>query len=467
MWARKIGVPPFWASQIKVLVLSGGTAGVGIAVYAFMMNLSIGQLDLASPRNEGMDAPQCFMASASGTMWRADAKMLHELRQRIKHGKPAQQLPNVFDCIASVTNSSCSAVEIPVVSLNGHMLAMAGRIDWLRLWAKVFLVLSFLLLLGITTHDLALLNVTKKTEIMDLRRLRWQFPVLRKAFALATGLSGMRRLLRQSGVGSRGAALLAKLCIPLLILWNLGLAVFVLSPIFVALFVTHPIRLSRAAVFVQSIVCAIYSLILFIQLVVWLLHRAIRPWYALTWMTKGEVSLPAAHLLKDVHPSILEADCLCGCDYAVSNYALLQLVTIAVTSLVKSLMVAFRCLKGLRNAQWANLITVLFNIPINIYPVTWASIDAELPPGATEETETQAEPAFDPFVLMDEQLSSGNLRLELSAAWSWNITSPRGGDVTPRAADAIGCCGFPYARSLQDPLDPGSPTDSSRPLLAA
>eukprot|EP00439_Symbiodinium_sp_Y106_P001958 s1082_g1.t1 len=219
-----IGVPPFWASQIKVLVLSGGTAGVGIAVYAFMMNLSIGQ-------------------------WRADAKMLHELRQRIKHGKPAQQLPNVFDCIASVTspadpfglwqdlafsvprqgtafagqllvdgflrprNSSCSAVEIPVVSLNGHMLAMAGRIDWLRLWAKVFLVLSFLLLLGITTHDLALLNVTKKTEIMDLRRLRWQFPVLRKAFALATGLSGMRRLLRQSGVGSRGAALLAKLCI--------------------------------------------------------------------------------------------------------------------------------------------------------------------------------------------------------------------------------------------------------------
>ncbi|CAE7945415.1 unnamed protein product [Symbiodinium necroappetens] len=113
-------------------------------------------------------------------------------------------------------------------------------------------------------------------------------------------------------------------------------------------------------------------------------------------------------------------------------------------------MVAFRCLKGLRNAQWANLITVLFNIPINIYPVTWASIDAELPPGVTEETETQGEPAFDPFVLMDEQLSSGNMRLELSAAWSWNITSPRGGDVTPRAADAIGCCGFPYARSLQD-----------------
>ncbi|CAE7759239.1 rnz, partial [Symbiodinium sp. CCMP2456] len=114
-------------------------------------------------------------------------------------------------------------------------------------------------------------------------------------------------------------------------------------------------------------------------------------------MTKGKVSVPAAHLLKDTHPSIMEADCLCGCDYAVSNYALLQLVTIAVTSLVKSLMVAFRCLKGLRNAQWANLITVLFNIPINIYPVTWASIDAELPPGVTEETETQGEPAFDPF----------------------------------------------------------------------
>lgn len=28
-----------------------------------MMNLSIGQLDLASPRNEGYDAVQCFVAT--------------------------------------------------------------------------------------------------------------------------------------------------------------------------------------------------------------------------------------------------------------------------------------------------------------------------------------------------------------------------------------------------------------------
>eukprot|EP00913_Durusdinium_trenchii_P024254 g22772.t1 len=63
--------------------------------------------------------------------------------------------------------------------------------------------------------------------------------------------------------------LLSRLGIPFLVVWNLGLAVFVLSPLCVALFLTHPIRLSRAAVFVQSIVCAVYSLAFLVQLMVW------------------------------------------------------------------------------------------------------------------------------------------------------------------------------------------------------
>ena len=33
-------------------------------------------------------------------------------------------------------NTSCSEVHVPVASINGHMLPMAGRIDWLRWWAK-------------------------------------------------------------------------------------------------------------------------------------------------------------------------------------------------------------------------------------------------------------------------------------------------------------------------------------------
>ena len=44
-----------------------------------MMNLSIGQLDLASPRNEGYDSVQCFLAT--GLRWQTDAKMPHFLKR--------------------------------------------------------------------------------------------------------------------------------------------------------------------------------------------------------------------------------------------------------------------------------------------------------------------------------------------------------------------------------------------------
>lgn len=104
---------------------------------------------------------------------------------------------------------------------------------------------------------------------------------------------------------------------------------------------------------------------------------------------------------------------------------------IAITGLVKSLMVAFRCVKGLRRSQWANLITVLFSVPINVYPVTWACLDVESP---REDEETQGEMAFDPFaaqrvrcmacatqVLMDEQINSKSLRLQLAAVY-WRLS---------------------------------------------
>ncbi|CAJ1407669.1 unnamed protein product, partial [Effrenium voratum] len=417
---RKVGVPPGWASQVKVVALSVFTAGIGWAMFSFMANMSIGQLELGHPRNAGTEAVQCFLPT------RETDRHLRKLLLRLRH---RERTPELECHVKNMVNKTCSDVEVPVASINGHMVPMAGGVDWLRWWAKVFLVLSLLLLLGITTHDLAMLSLVKQEEIMDFRSLRWQFPVIRRSFALLAGVKVIRQLLQKSGLG-RWAQLLSRLGMPFLVVWNLCLAVFVLSPLCVALFLLHPIRLSRAAVFVQSLVCSVYSLCFLVQITVWLLHRHWRPWYALTWSHAGVIS-------------DRKVDCLCGCEYSVSNHALFQLMMIAVTSLAKSLMVAMRCVKGLRRSQWANLITVLFSVPINAYPVTWASLDAE-PPEGCDETETQGERAFDPFVLMDEQINSKNLRLEL-AAIQWQGT-PRGGDVTPREADAIGCCGFPYAR---------------------
>jgi len=403
-------------------------------MFNFMMNMSIGQLDLAKPRNEGYNDVYCFMAT--GYRWETDKKMRQYL-VRLEHKHHHRPFPDVLECqVAEMQNTSCSAVHVPVASINGHMIPMAGRVDWLRWWAKVFLVLSLLLLLGITTHDLALLSVAKQEEIMDFRSLRWQFPILRRAFSLLMGFGVCQRMLRRR-LG-RCAVVLSRLGIPFLVLWNLGLAVLVLSPVCVALFVMHPIRLSRAAVFVQSLVCAVYSLAFFLQLMVWSFHRHWRPWYALTWLVRGTVL--TEHQVPD------KVDCLCGCEYSVSNHALFQLIVISVTGLVKSLTVAFRCMKGLRRSQWANLISVLFSVPINVYPVTWSSLpDADWPEQCDDDTETQGERAFDPFVLMDEQLNSKSFKLQLAAV-QIACSSPRAGDWTPREADAIGCCGFPYAR---------------------
>ena len=88
-----------------------------------------------------------------------------------------------------------------------------------------------------------------------------------------------------------------------------------------ALFLLHPIRLSRAAVFLQSLVCAVYSALVTLARPVRglsaaclrpdfpdsahhlasrpicacrfgfrSLQREWRPWYALTWLVKGTVN---------------------------------------------------------------------------------------------------------------------------------------------------------------------------------
>ncbi|CAJ1363079.1 unnamed protein product, partial [Effrenium voratum] len=203
MWARKVGVPPGWASQVKVVALSVFTAGIGWAMFSFMANMSIGQLELGHPRNAGAEAVQCFLPT------RETDRHLRKLLLRLRH---RERTPELECHVKNMVNKTCSDVEVPVASINGHMVPMAGGVDWLRWWAKVFLVLSLLLLLGITTHDLAMLSLVKQEEIMDFRSLRWQFPVIRRSFALLAGVKVIRQLLQKSGLG-RWAQLLSRLAL--------------------------------------------------------------------------------------------------------------------------------------------------------------------------------------------------------------------------------------------------------------
>lgn len=54
-----------------------------------------------------------------------------------------------------------------------------------------------------------------------------------------------------------------------------------------------------------------------------------------------------------------------------------------------------RCISYVRLGRQEAL---TFEVPINVYPVTWSSLDAELPETCDADTETQGERAFDPFV---------------------------------------------------------------------
>merc|ERR1719433_1543524 len=70
---------------------------------------------------------------------------------------------------------------------------------------------------------------------------------------------------------------------------------------------------------------------------------------------------------------------------------------------MKSVFVTLRCLKGLRRAQWANLLSVVFPVPMTVYAVDWRQLDGQPIRHRVEGMAVQEEVAFDPFAMMDEQ----------------------------------------------------------------
>merc|ERR1719420_1627697 len=96
---------------------------------------------------------------------------------------------------------------------------------------------------------------------------------------------------------------------------------------------------------------------------VFILRGGQPPSFAVTWWE------PAAVLGS--------APCVCGCVYPVSDYALSRLTLVGVGVSITAFSLAFRCLKGLRRSNWANLMTVTFAIPVALYDVDWKTPDNE------------------------------------------------------------------------------------------
>lgn len=357
--------------------------------------------------------------------------------------------------VPGAARGQCRAAMAPVDSMKRPLALARGddvgtRYDILGMWARFFLVITFLIWIGMIAHDLALIGPVEKDFILDVTGVNNHCPVIRRVWRCLAGFRLLARLMSHKRFGFRvfGIAV-AMMMAPILIVWNVVVFNFVIVPLLLLAFLRYPVRMSRAWVFIVCLACAIYGLALAAQQLAYAASPGHRPRYAVTW----EV------------PTVGGNRCVCGCDYPISFNVCMNLTVVGVGTTVKSLFVAFRCLKGLRRSQWANLLSVIFPVPITIYSVEWRQGNGHPIRHRTDGQAVQEEVAFDPFAMMDEQPDSAfttvHLRPEplhvytrasggeLTLKPSRNLETPSKplptlGNMMVRETEYIGCCGFPW-----------------------
>merc|ERR1740121_461620 len=203
-------------------------------------------------------------------------------------------------------------------------------------------------------------------------------------------------------------AVLAVALAPLLLVWNLFVLNFVICPLLLLTFIRYPIRMSRAWTFIVCVVASVYGLALSLEQLAYIASPQSRPQYAVTW--EPLLATGAASGNTTAPPEV----CTCGCDFPVAVSVHVNLLIIGAATTLKSFFIAFRCLKGLRRSQWANLLSVTFAVPLTVYPVVWRRSDGKPIDFRSEDMpEPQGEVAFDPFAMMDEQLDSASTTVQL------------------------------------------------------
>lgn len=364
-----------------------------------------------------------------------------------------QEFLTEYFCKTPDLDLACRDVRLRTQDL-GRPLAMAmggsgGQYyDLLGVWAMLWLVLTFVAWLGVTIHDLALIGQTQKDFILDVSGVNEHCPCIRSVWKALAGYRPLQCLATAEHLPC-ARLLLAVALAPVILVWNLVVLLFVVCPMILFAFMRYPIRMSRAWVFIISVVCFLYGLGLTFQQMAYIASIDLRPQYALTWKVPSNQT---------------ESLCTCGCDYSISSNVCINLGTIGLVTTLKAAFLAFRCLKGLRRSQWANLLSVTFSVPLTVYAVDWQQADGKPIRFRTEEMPVQGEVAFDPFAMMDEQpdskfttvhLRPELLRVDGSEDISKSRTLEMPGKPMPSklepahfkaviASEYIGCCGFPW-----------------------
>jgi len=192
-----------------------------------------------------------------------------------------------------------------------------------------------------------------------------------------------------------------------------------------SLFCVGPIRMARIGVAFSSGLVCFWSVAFFIRMLSFRYDM-----YAIFWDALGPDNVP----------------CICLCQYPFSLTVFGRIVVLNLAVILGSFFLAFRALKGLRQAQWASLFSVLYVVPIEAFPVTWEAAGGGPIRHRRAEEDVQGEPAFDPFCLMDEQPESGHTTVRLFPVQQSTEQAKRWTPLAAPLEERIGCCGFPVQR---------------------
>lgn len=431
---------------MKVVLQSITIASVAFVVYRFMSQVDSSHLDLDSPVSlHVLCLSEWPLVHVQDSWWKPQL-WVDSANFRLDM---AEFVDNHMCASPPLQPQRCENASMPFASMSRNLGVALGagydvRNDAIEFYGYLFFYMGLWLWLSVNIHDLALISGKERDYILDLHGMRIKFPCAGKLFR-CTGVNWLQNVAESYG---RLGRLCVALVLPFLVIWSVFLFIFIVLPLLTVCFIRYPIRLSRGHIFCMCLSLTIFGLILTIHMAIVMAIPKWRQSYAVTW------------------PS---GNCICGCAYRLTGVTCSGMLFIGLGVIYNSLMLAFRCLKGLRQSNWANLMSVMFPIPLTVYSVEWTRPDKEPIQHRKRGEPVQGELAFDPFALMDEQTDSARTTVNLvptlyeevqidasrhldgPAPYVKGRTSTRSELSSPslqeREDQLIGCCGFPCGRA--------------------
>jgi hypothetical protein len=479
---------------MRVWVQSFLTASIGVAVYSYMTKADIGYLDLERPVS-----PHVFcLARGKWPIRRNSEKWIkHSLsawNENLLYRTNATKYAAEWSCPSDSwknSRNSCSRATVPLLDMRrnlgypfrvGQDMTVHSHIfndDALEWYAFLFLYHTVFMWGAVVVHDLALLRRSVDGNCSgddcvpdDISGINRRFPFLKKLLFVGTGWKHVKRKLCSSWAW--------RIFLVPWILWSICVLFFVFCPALFILSLRFPVRLVRVQLLSLCVDLLALSLILMVRAVEFMFDVENRPAYAITWASD-------------------DLACDCGCVYPIAFSSCFGICLVCAAIIFRAVMLGLKCLKGLRRKNWANLLTVSFAVPVNMYPVRWKQPDGQPIMNRKVGEPVQDELAFDPFALMDEQPESGKTLVNLTPSfvddadanaprennnmiisdylWVMPLTrtilalpSAHSGGQAGRSSEAnlhtegiTKCCGFPYRTKRNDEETNSGPSATEPP----